>query len=212
MARVRESKKLKEKKYIANEINMGELKLDEVEKKVCDNIIRSVRMVEDEVVSKLVTGEYSLLLGEVELLHSFTHYLDDNGINTGKDVGYIMMEMSDEVNQPVIVVKGNKVTGETILMRMCIIKKSDMLINIIDQGIKEKEGYNKFDVKKLLTIEIEETGEGRSIYSKFLEKGDELSEENVRKITGCIFNPTKTLKNIVENVRKEDENKGIMYG
>lgn len=198
-----------------------DLKLNETEKKVYDKIFLSIKAIEDKVVKKIASGKYSLLLGEREILESFIHYLDDNGINTGKDVGYIMMGMSDpEEIQPVMVMKVNSNTGEIKPFQVCMIKKSDALIGMVDSGLREnkgcnegcKEEHNKFDTNKLITIEVEQTNNGRSIYSRFLDKNDELSEENVRKITSHIFNTERTLKAVITNARKEEENKGIMYG
>lgn len=197
-----------------------DLKLNETEKKVYDKISLGIKAIEDKLVKKLVSGKYSLLLGERELLESFIHYLDDNGINTRKDVGYVMMGMSDEESQPVMVMKVNSNTGEIKPFQVCMIKKSDVLISMVDSGLREnkgcnkgcKEGHNKFDINKLITIEVEQMNNGRSIYSRFLDKKDELSEENVRKITGHIFNTERTLKNVITNARKEYENQKIMYG
>lgn len=184
--------------------------VSETERRIYNTLLFNVRLMEEDVINGLLSGEQSLLIGEGDDIDSFLHYISDNGIDIAKDIGYLVIGYDKENLRPVTITKVNRETGEFKILQICMIRKSDILINLMTQDAKDNL-EKRLDSKKLIVIELETADNGSEILSRFLGKDEELNIENIKRITRKYFNVDKTFASIVEQYRREMDVERSMY-
>lgn len=183
--------------------------MKQLEKDVHHKIKTELSEMKDILAKAVFKDNFSLLMGEEELIEEFCELLIHNDIKP--EIDYVMIGATKEKSQPIRMIRQNRKTGERKINTIVLIRKTKKLENFFMGNILECNSTNPYkNIDKLMSIELYADDMGRSVISHFLE--EEFTEENIKNDLCEYFNIEKTFGEVVKNIKRDKENESIMYG
>lgn len=183
--------------------------MEKLEKDLRHKIKTELGEMQDILSEAIFSNNFSLLMGDEELIGEFCELLVHNGIKP--EIDYVMIGATKEEAQPIRMIRHNRKTGERKINTVVLIRKTKELEKLFMENILASNNTNPYkNIDNLISIELYSDNVGRDIISNFLE--GEFTEENIKNELCEYFNIDKTLGEVVKNIRKDKENESIMYG
>ncbi len=171
--------------------------LKEIENSLYEKISENLTGMKTYIAETVLEGN-CLLIGEMELIQSFTELLEENNVKP-----------KIKESKPIFIMKVNKNTGERKVGIMLFIKKTRRFDKFIMNNIEyiyTTTNYKNTD--NLLYIELYEDEAERHVFADFL---DEFNEDNIKKEIDEYFNIENTYKNAIKHLRSEHDTESMMY-
>lgn len=183
--------------------------MEKLEKDIRHKIKTELGEMQDILSKAIFSDNFSLLMGDEELIGEFCELLVHNDVKP--EIDYVVIGATKENAQPIRMIRHNRKTGERKINTIMLIRKTKELEKLFVENILASDNTNQYkNIDKLISIELNIDDRGRNVTSHFLE--EEFTEENIKNDLCEYFNIEKTFGEVVKNIRKDKENERIMYG
>lgn len=183
--------------------------MKKLEKDLHHKIKTELSEMQDILAKAIFSDNFSMLMGEDELIEEFCELLLYNDIKP--EIDYVMVGASKEEAQPIRMIRHNRKTGERKINTIVLIRKTKKLEKLFMENILVNNNTNPYkNIDKLMSIELYSDNIGKSVISHFLE--GEFTKENIKNDLCEYFNIDKTFGEVVKKIRRDKENESIMYG